>query len=148
MAIITKEDIIDAIDETNENRLEMLTEYWQSLLEEDGTDPKHLVAHSLSCAKMLYAAKGYQDTLDWLDAIGLEIAKTHGEESDQYVAFIEDEDLDVALRAYQANRALIDGTFEPGFSPPLDDYGFDGNDRVTHTTQLFNFTVFHERHVQ
>ena len=107
MAIITKEDVIDAIDETNENRLEMLTEYWQSLLEEDGTDAKHLVAHSLSCAKMLYAAKGYQDTLDWLDAIGLEIEKTHGAESDQYVAFIEDEDLE-NLRMNALDKSSIE----------------------------------------
>lgn len=95
MATITKEDVIDSIDEGNENKLDMLTEYWLSLLEEEGgKEPKKLVSECFVCAKMLYSAKGYQDTLDWLDAVGLEIAKTYGEESEQYVEFIESEDLE------------------------------------------------------
>ena len=43
---------------------------------------------------MLYNAKAYQDTLDWLDSTGLLIAKTHGEESAEYEGFIENEDLE------------------------------------------------------
>lgn len=107
MATISKEDVIDAIDDASESRLEMLTEYWQSLLEEDGRDPKHLVKHSYDCAKMLYGAKAYQDTLDWLDATGLEIEKLEGAEGEGYVAFIEDEDLE-NLRMNALDKSAVE----------------------------------------
>ncbi|KKU78822.1 MAG: hypothetical protein UY04_C0025G0008 [Parcubacteria group bacterium GW2011_GWA2_47_7] len=115
MATISKEDIIDAIDELNENRLDMLTEYWQFLIaEEGGTEAKPLVDASVACANMLYSAKAYQDTLDWLDAIGLEIAKTYGEESEQYVEFIESDDLE-NLRMNALDKSSIEDDEDEDF---------------------------------
>ncbi len=108
MAIITKEDIIDAIDEKNENRLDLLTDYWQLQLEEEGgKEPKNIVAATFVCAKMLYSAKAYQDTLDWLDTAGLDIAKLYGEEGEEYVAFIESEDIE-NLRMEALDKSSIE----------------------------------------
>ena len=94
MATISKEDVIDAIDEENENRLDILTDYWQNLVDEDTGNAQKLVERTTECAKLLYSAKAYQDTLDWLDSIGLSLAKTFGEESEIYELFIEDENLE------------------------------------------------------
>ncbi len=107
MATITKEDVLDAIDDKSENKLEMLTEYWQSLNEEGEKSGKRLIAQSLACAQMLYAAKAYQDTLDWLDAVGLDIAKTYGEESEEYEQFVENEDLE-NLRMNALDKSSIE----------------------------------------
>ena len=107
MATISKEDVIDAIDDVSEGRLEMLTDFWQSLLEEDGREPKFLVKHSYECAKMLYSAKAYQDTLDWLDAVGLEIEKMEGAEGEGYVAFIEDENIE-ELRMNALDKSAVE----------------------------------------
>ena len=113
MAIITEEDVVDAIDEENESRLDLLTDFWQVLVDEEkGSIPK-LIAHTITCAKLLYSAKAYQDTLDWLDATGLTIAKTYGEESGEYEAFIENEDLEnLRMNALDKNAAEED---EEGF---------------------------------
>ncbi len=94
MAIITKEDVLDAIDDKKEGVLDMLTDYWQSQNEEDGKDPKVIIANAIICAKMLFSAKAYQDTLDWLDAVSLDIAKTYGEESEVYEQFVENEEIE------------------------------------------------------
>ena len=119
MPIITKEDIIDAIDEKNENRLDMLTDFWQLQVEEEGgKESKNLVVYAVTCAKMLYGAKAYQDTLDWLDAVGLEIAKLFGEEGEQYVAFIENEDIE-NLRMEALDKSSIEEEEEE------DDFGDD-----------------------
>jgi len=107
MAIISKEDVIDAIDDVSESRLEMLSDLWQSLLDEDGRDPRHLVKHSYECAKMLYDAKAYQDTLDWLDIAGLEIEKMEGAEGEGYVAFIEDENIE-NLRMNALDKSAVE----------------------------------------
>lgn len=108
MATITKEDVLDAIDDENENKLDMLTEYWQSLNEEESRlEVDQFIANSILCAKMLYTAKAYQDMLDWLDSIGLEIVKTYGEESDEYEQFIENEDLE-NLRMNALDKSSIE----------------------------------------
>jgi hypothetical protein len=92
MAIITKEDVLDAIDDKNENALDLLTEYWQLQNEEDGK--AKIVDNAIVCAQMLFSAKAYQETIDWLDAVGLDIAKTYGEESPEYEQFMENEELE------------------------------------------------------
>lgn len=113
MAIITEEDVVDAIDEENENRLDLLTDYWQGLVDEDKGSTSKLIAHTLTCAKLLYNAKAYQDTLDWLDATGLTIAKTHGEESSEFEGFVENEDLE-NLRMNALDKSAVEDD-EEGF---------------------------------
>ena len=114
MATVSKEDVIDAIAEESEERLELLSDYWKGLNEENGTSPEQYVAHSLACADMLYKAKAYQDTLDWLEAIGEEIIKAEGEESDAYVAFAEDEDLET-MRMNALDRSGLEEEEEEDF---------------------------------
>ena len=104
---VTKEDVLDAIEELNENRLDLLTEYWLSLIEEGEKTPDNVTLHTLTCANMLYAGKAYQDTLDWLDATGGEIAKTYGEEGDVHVAFVENEDIE-NLRMNALDKSTIE----------------------------------------
>ncbi len=115
MATVSKEDVIDAIAEESEERLELLSELWRSMNEEGGTTPAKYVAHSLACAEMLYKAKAYQDTLDWLETIGEEIIKAEGEESEAYVAFSEDEDLET-LRMNALDRSGLEEEEEEEFS--------------------------------
>lgn len=94
MATISKEDVIDAIDDLSEERLDLLSEYWFALNEDvDGSIDK-MVTNTITCAKMLYSAKAYQDVLDWLDAIENEIAEQYGAESDHMTAFMEDPELE------------------------------------------------------
>lgn len=114
MATITKEDVLDAIDDKSENKLEMLTEYWQLLGEEGEKTPSNLILHSISCAQMLYAAKEYQDTIDWLDALTLDIAKTYGEESEQYEQFVENEELE-NLRMNALDKSSLEEEEEEDF---------------------------------
>jgi hypothetical protein len=108
MATVTKEDVIDAVDELSDNRLDLLTDYWQGLLDENAElSPDDLIATTLLSAQILYSAKAYQDTLDWLDATGADIAKTYGEESDHYVRFVEDEDIE-DLRMNALDKSSIE----------------------------------------
>jgi len=113
MAMITEEDVVDAIDEKSESRLDLLTDYWQGLVDEDKDNAEKLIAHTLTCAKFLYRAKAYQDTLDWLDATGLTIMKSFGEESPEYEAFIENEDLE-NLRMNALDKSAVEED-EEGF---------------------------------
>jgi hypothetical protein len=107
MAIIAKEDVLDAISDESDNMLDVLTEYWHGLNKESGATPENIVVNAKYCAEMLYAAKKYQESLDWLDAIGIEIAKTEGDESDAYSLFVQDPDLE-DLRVRALDRSGLD----------------------------------------
>ena len=63
---------------------------------------------------MLYAAKAYQDTIDWLDAIMLDIAKTYGEESEHYEQFVENEELE-NLRMNALDKSSLEEEEEEEF---------------------------------
>lgn len=115
MATITQEDVLDAIDDQNENKLEMLTDYWQSLNEEGSLGATNLIANTVVCAQMLYNAKAYQDTIEWLDAIMLDIAKNYGEESGEYEQFVENEDIE-NLRMNALDKSSIEEEEEDDFS--------------------------------
>jgi hypothetical protein len=115
MAMITKEDVIDAIEEEREDRLDLLTEYWQAEMDEQPN--KDLASHAYDAAKLLYERKAYQDVVDWLDAIGLQLEKSEGEESEAYVAYLEDDRLE-EMRMNALERSSLE---EEGAEYDMDD---------------------------
>ena len=114
MAKLLNEDIIDAISEGGEGSLELLSEHWRSLNKESGISAENLILNALECAGMLYGAKKYQETIDWLDATTLEVAKTEGEESDTYSMFVQDERLE-NMRADALDRSGLEDEDENDF---------------------------------
>ncbi len=104
---ITREDVSDAIgDEENAEALNILTEYYTQLNGMVGAIHQQ-VGNAKKCAQMLFDAKRYEDVLVWLDLIATNISDKEGPDSDAYMTFTEDEDLE-ALRMKATDKSLGD----------------------------------------
>ncbi len=102
---IAREDVIDALaDPENEDALMILTEFYY---QENGQDAafEEKIENALECAKLLFDERRYGDVGIWLDEIGTEFSDQYGPDSDEYVAFTENEDLE-ALRMEATERAM------------------------------------------
>ena len=114
---ITREDVVDAIeDEENGEALNLLTEYYEQLSGK-GSSVEKRVTNAKKCAQLLYDAKRYEDVLVWLDLIATSISDKEGPDSEAYMAFTEDEDLE-ALRMKATDKSL-------GDEEEVDDYEDD-----------------------
>ena len=104
---IAKADVVDALqDLENDNALTLLTDYYSELCGPDGTAEKR-IENAIVCGEMLYEAKRYEEVLVWLDEIATMISDEEGPDSEIYMAFTEDEDLE-ALRMKASDRAVGD----------------------------------------
>lgn len=104
---VTREDVIDAIeDEENDEALNLLTEYYEQMSGKGVAIAKQ-VTNAKKCAQMLYDAKRYEDVLVWLDLIATNISDKEGPDSEAYMAFTEDEDLE-NLRMKATDKSLGD----------------------------------------
>lgn len=106
MEDITTEDIVDALtDNENTEALDLLTHYYENKCKEDGQTTAARIKHATHCAKMVYDAKRYEDVVAWLDTIATKISDEDGPDSEEYAAFVEDEELET-LRLKATDKAL------------------------------------------
>ena len=104
---ITREDVVDAIgDEENGEALNLLTEYYEQMSGR-GVSILKRVTNAKKCAQLLYDAKRYEDVLVWLDLISTNISDKEGPDSEAYMTFTEDEDLET-LRMKASDKSLGD----------------------------------------
>lgn len=114
---IAKEDVLDAInDPENQGAMELLTDYYTALNKQSGTLEK-MLKNARACAQMLYDGKRYEEVVMWLDTIATVISDSDGPESENYMAFTEDEALET-LKLKATDKSLGDEEEE-------DDYGDD-----------------------
>ncbi|GEM_PF-2354475 len=117
---VTREDVTDIIqDGESESVLSLLSEYYFGLNGKNPA-PEARVKNAIECATMLYKGKRYEDTIAWLDDIATQISDEEGPESDAYVLFTEDPDLET-LRMDATDR-IFGGDEEEGMD---DDDEFD-----------------------
>ena len=114
---IVKEDVIDALEDTsNEDALMLLTEYYyQENGKKASIDTK--IKNATKCAELIYKAKRYEDVGIWLDEVATEVSDSEGPDSDAYMSFTENEELET-IRMNAGDRAL-------GEEEEDDDYGDD-----------------------
>ena len=104
---ITREDVVDAIEDAeNAEALNLLTEYYTQSNAKGAAIGKK-ISNAKKCAQMLYDAKRYEDVLVWLDVVATNISDKEGPDSEAYMAFTEDEDLE-ALRMKATDKSLGD----------------------------------------
>ena len=104
---ISREDVVDAIEEGEDgDALGLLTEYYEEQSGVGATIDVR-VKTAKKCAQMLYDAKRYEDVLVWLDLIATGISDKEGPDSDAYMAFTENEDLE-SLRMKATDKSLGD----------------------------------------
>ena len=101
---IAKEDVIDAIEDMeNTDVLMLLTEYYKDICgKSPSIDSK--ISKAKKCAEMLYAGKRYEEVNIWLDEIATEISDNEGPDSELYMAFTENDELET-LRLNATDRA-------------------------------------------
>lgn len=118
---ITREDVVDAIeDPENTGAFDLLTQYYDQQNSEGGAKDG-VTKNALLVAQMLYDAKRYDDVQIWLDIIATRISDKEGPDSESYVAFTEDEDLE-ALRLKAADKSIGDEDMDD------DDFGDDDDE--------------------
>ena len=118
---ITREDVVDAIaDPENTGAFDLLTQYYDQQNSEGGAKDG-VTKNALLVAQMLYDAKRYDDVQIWLDIIATRLSDKEGPDSESYVAFTEDEDLE-ALRLKAADKSIGDEEMDD------DDFGNDDDE--------------------
>ena len=104
---VTREDVVDAIeDEENGEALNLLTEYYEQMSGKGVATGKRVI-NAKKCAQLLYDAKRYEDVHVWLDLVATNISDKEGPDSEAYMAFTEDEDLET-LRMKATDKSLGD----------------------------------------
>lgn len=104
---IAREDVIDALEDLeNDGALMLCTEYYYQL-NGKGADIEAMIKNAKKCAELIYKAKRYEEVNIWLDEIATEISDAHGPDSEEYMAFTENEELET-LRMNASDRSLGD----------------------------------------
>jgi hypothetical protein len=112
---IVKEDVVDALEDTsNEDALMLLTEFFY---QENGKGPtmETKLKNARKCADLIWKAKRYEDVNIWLDQIATEVSDEYGPDSDEYMSFTEDEELET-LRMNASDRSLGEEEEEEDFT--------------------------------
>ena len=104
---IAREDVVDALEDTdNADALALVTEYYVQVNgKADGVATKIKTARK--CAELIFKAKRYEEVNIWLDEIATLISDEYGPDSEEYMAFTEDEELE-AMRMKASDRSLGD----------------------------------------
>ncbi len=104
---IAREDVVDALEDLeNDGALMLLSEYFYQLNGKEATI-LNKIKNAKKCAELVYKAKRYEEVNIWLDEIATEISDEYGPDSEEYMAFTEDEDLET-LRMNASDRSLGD----------------------------------------
>lgn len=116
---IAREDVVDALEDIdNDSALMLVTEYYVQENGRDG-DIETKIKNAKKCAELIYKAKRYEEVNIWLDEIATEISDEFGPDSEEYMAFTENEELET-LRMNASDRSLGDEEEE--------DYGDDDDE--------------------
>ena len=91
---ITRVDVVDALsDLENSDALTLLTQYYKELSGKGASIDKR-IKNATVCTRLLLDAKRYEDVNVWLDDIATGISDKEGPDSEAYMAFTENEDLE------------------------------------------------------
>lgn len=116
---IAREDVVDALEDIdNDGALSLVTEYY---VQENGKDSgiEKKIKNAKKCAELIFKAKRFEEVNIWLDEIATEISDEYGPDSEEYMAFTENEELET-LRMNASDRSLGDEEEE--------DYGDDDDE--------------------
>lgn len=97
---IAKEDVVDAASDPEQaDTLDLLTLYFEQECGES-KDADVLIKEAKAAATILFEAKRYEDTVEWLDRVATKLSDEEGPDSELYMAFAESEDLeDLRMKA-------------------------------------------------
>ncbi len=97
---IVKEDVVDAAgDPEQTDTLDLLTIYFEQECA-GSKDADVLIKEAKAAATILFEAKRYEDTVEWLDRVATKLSDEEGPDSELYMAFAESEDLeDLRMKA-------------------------------------------------
>ena len=112
---IAREDVVDALEDTdNTDALSLVTEYYVQVNgKNEGVATKIKTARK--CAELIFKAKRFEEVNIWLDEIATLISDEYGPDSEEYMAFTEDEELE-ALRMKASDRSLGDEEEEEDYN--------------------------------
>ncbi len=104
---IAREDVVDALEDTdNVDALSLVTEYYVQLNGKDDSIAAK-IKNATKCAELIFKAKRYEEVNIWLDEVATLISDEYGPDSEAYMSFTEDEELE-ALRMKASDRSLGD----------------------------------------
>jgi hypothetical protein len=97
---IAKEDVIDAANDPEQSdTLDLLTLYFEQECGES-KDAAVIIKEAHDAAMILFDAKRYEDTVEWLDRVATKLSDEEGPDSELYMAFAESEELeDLRMKA-------------------------------------------------
>ncbi len=116
---IVKEDVVDAANDPEQtDTLDLLTLYYEQECG-DGKDAEVLIKEAKDAAMILFEAKRYEDTVEWLDRVATKLSDEEGPDSELYMAFAESEELE------ELKMKATDKIFGGEEEEEEDDYGDD-----------------------
>jgi hypothetical protein len=112
---IAREDVVDALEDTdNEDALSLVTEYYVQVNGKDDAIATK-IRNARKCAELIFKAKRFEEVNIWLDEIATIISDEYGPDSEEYMAFTEDEELET-LRMNASDRSLGDEEEEDDYN--------------------------------